>query len=214
VLSELPLPVTGAPFVRSYFSYRYNWLISGAETNAGVTPWLPHVSTNGAVAGGVVANPMKQIPMASETMLFIDYPQLVCFQTDDKGGTDRGMDSASEKSFGVQTVAATGERHQLFRQIAPVHGLIKASSRALSAFLTDGTPSLQGSINVCYCDGSVRTVDISQGLYGPNPVNGNPGNKADPSGKLLLNDSTAGGAIRSGGYAPVPGTRIDPTLAP
>jgi prepilin-type processing-associated H-X9-DG protein len=149
-------------------------------------------------------------------MLFVDYPQLVCFQTDDKGGTDRGMDSASEKSYGVQTVVATGERHQLFRQIAPVHGLIKPSSRALTPFLTDGYPCLQGSINVAYCDGSVRTVDISLGLYGAAPIPGvnKPGNTADPSRQFILTDATNGGAVRSGGYAPVPGTRIDPTLAP
>ena len=124
------------------------------------------------------------------------------------------MNAASEKSWGVQTVTATNERHQCFREIAPVHGQIKPASRALSATLTDGMPCLQGSINVAYCDGSVRSVDISQGLYGPATVSGNPGNKADPNLQFVLTDSTTGGAIRSGGYAPVPGTRIDPTLAP
>jgi prepilin-type processing-associated H-X9-DG protein len=206
VLSELPLPRTGSPFVRSYFSYKYNWLLAGAETNPAVAPWAPHAYTLPGTTL-IVGTTYKKVPASTETAMFIDFPQLVCFQTDDQPGTDRGMSGAvfNQQGTGQITIPATGQKHQVIRQVAPVHGMIKGAPGAVAQFLTDNSPTLMGQINVCYCDGSVRTVTVSQGQVD---------NVADPKAQLVLDDSTNGGARRAGSHSYIEGTRFDPTFPP
>jgi prepilin-type N-terminal cleavage/methylation domain-containing protein/prepilin-type processing-associated H-X9-DG protein len=210
VLADLPLPATGAPQARSYYSYKYNWLISGAETNVNVAPWMPHAraAPTTAFPNGIVAVPVKTVKAASETLLFLDTAQLVCFQTDDQAGSDRGMQWSPVNQLGTGDIAITampGVVHQVFRQVTPIHGKLRPTPNPVSQYLSDGSPALTGQINVAYCDGSVRTVTVSQGLVD---------NVADHGLQMTLTDATAGGAMRAGSHSPIDGTRFDPTFPP
>jgi prepilin-type N-terminal cleavage/methylation domain-containing protein/prepilin-type processing-associated H-X9-DG protein len=204
VLTDLQLPsIVGSP--RSYYSYKYNWMISGSETNPIVAPWAPHAQPVPNTTF-VVGTPMKNIPASSETMMFMDYPQLICFQTDDQPGTDRGMQWAAvnQQGTGQLVITATGQQHQVFRQVAPVHGAVHPTPNALGK-IGAIYAAMQGSINIAYCDGSVRSVIISQGLYDT---------VADPNPQVNLTDATTGGVIQVGSHCPIDGTRYDPTFPP
>lgn len=188
---------------RSLYSYKYNWLLAGAESNPVVTPNLPHAKENPVGSGNWYPTPMKKVPNASETLLFADFPQLVAFQTDDQGGSDRGMDKASVKQFTSQVV--NGITRQVMRGIAPSHGKI-AASRYSSAVMTDtiSTPK-EGLTNILYADGSAKSVFVAQGQFDLN---------ADPGSQVLLNDSSNNGNARAGARCMIEGTRLDPMVAP
>lgn len=204
VLSNLPIGKLGNASKEAWYSYKYNWIIAGAETNA-----IVNVGTNHATAdpspsnpGGYLPDPYKIVPNASETMLFIDYPQLIVFQADATAGTDRGFWSANEQYGG--TVTVNGMTHQYGKAIAPVHGKLTQTPGA--AVLSNGTIPLTGQINVCYCDLSVRTITVSQGLVSAT---------VNPSGQMSpMDDTTHNGAVISGCAAVLEGTRIHPDVQP
>ena len=188
---------------RALYSYKYNWFLSGSETNAAVAPHLPHASVrDSAPTVTYNGNPMKKVPNAPETLLFLCVNQLVAIQPNDLGGSDRGMDSATVKSASAARFV-DGVRRQSLRSLNPVHGSIKGSRYLRS--LSDGSPALEGQTNVLYADGSARTVPIAQGQFT---------NVADGANKLLLNDSTGNGNIRAGNECILEGTRLDPTQTP
>jgi prepilin-type processing-associated H-X9-DG protein len=89
------------------------------------------------------------------------------------------------------------------RSLAPIHGQLKQSPYLTT--LSDGSPALAGLTNVLYADGSARTVAIAQGQFV---------NTADGANKLVLNDTTANGNIRTGNECMIEGTRLDPTRNP
>lgn len=200
---DKPVWIPANDSVRAIYSYRYNWLLSGAETNSSVVPHLPHARLRDNPAGSYDPNPMRYVKNASETMMFVDYPQLVAFQTNDALGSDRGMDNATIKGGSpfIQTVG--GVRRQTFRSIAPIHGTVKPSR--FPTVLSNGFLALEGSVNILYCDGSARAVLIAQGQIN---------NGADPADKVLLNDSTLNGNIRTGNLCVIENTRLDPTQNP
>lgn len=187
---------------RSLYSYRYNWLLSGAETNPIVAPNIPKAVIRDPVGPTYNANPVKRVKASSETLLFVDSPQIVAFQTNDQLGSDRGMDQAAVKPAGTVR-SINGARVQSIRSIAPVHGNLKVSRFAPA--LSDGSIALSGLINVGYADGSVRTVEVTQGRFTP---------VADPASRIVLNDTTANGNIRAGNECVIEGTRLDPTIPP
>ena len=189
--------------VRAHFSYKYNWLLSGAETNPFVTPNLPHAIVRDASIPSYNPNPIRRMKNSSNTLMFIDYPQMVAIQTDDNPGSDRGMDAASVKPSTIGTVTVGGVTHQAIRSIAPIHGKVTKSRYA--TILTNGFMALEGNVNVLYCDGSARTVMVYQGQFN---------NVADPNDRMVLNDSTGNGNIRTGNLCIVDGTRLDPTVNP
>jgi prepilin-type N-terminal cleavage/methylation domain-containing protein/prepilin-type processing-associated H-X9-DG protein len=194
-------PPTYTSAQRDLYSYKYNWYVAGAETNPIVAPHLPHAKTVSTAPAVTHPSPMKQVPNASETLMMICYPQLVAFQTENAGGTDRGMDWASVKPGSMQTV--NGVQHQTMRGVAPSHGTLKKS--AYGAALSDGSIPLAGTTNVLYCDGSAGTVNVSQAQFTAT---------ADPGARSVLNDSTANGSMRAGNQCIVENTRLDPTVQP
>jgi prepilin-type N-terminal cleavage/methylation domain-containing protein/prepilin-type processing-associated H-X9-DG protein len=188
--------------VRAHYSYKYNWFLAGAEANPIVARHLPHAQPQDASATGYNPSPMKVVKNASETLMFLCYPQLVAFQTNDLGGADRGMDASSVKPASLQR-SIDGVPRQSIRSVAPVHGTLKAS-RYLAA-LSDGSVALTGQTNVLYADGSARTVLVTQGQFI---------NTADPGNRAVLNDSSNNGNMRAGNECIIEGTRLDPTKTP
>lgn len=186
---------------RALYSYKYNWLISGSETNAGVAPHLPHATLRDSTPS-YDGNPMKNVRFSSETLLFVCFPQLVAWQTDDQLGSDRGMNGASVKPASTARTV-NGAKVQSIRGMAPSHG--KLTQSKWLANLSDGSPALAGDTNVCYADGSVRTVKIAQGQFTAT---------ADGASKVVLDDSTNNGNARAGNECIIPDTRLDPTMAP
>ncbi len=186
---------------RAHYSYRYNWLLSGAETNAAVWPHLPHARVRDASVPSYDPNPIRSLKNASETLLMIDYPQLVAIQTTDALGSDRGMDNSTVKLSSIVTV--NGARRQAVRSIAPVHGTLKPSR--YPTVLSNGFMPLEGVANVLYCDGSARPVTVAQGQLN---------NGADPANRMVLDDSTGNGNIRTGNLSLLENTRLDPTQNP
>jgi prepilin-type N-terminal cleavage/methylation domain-containing protein/prepilin-type processing-associated H-X9-DG protein len=195
---------------RTLYSYKYNWLLTGSETNGTVMPWLPHATVRDAAPTTTYnPNPMKNVKNASETLMMICVPQLVAIQPNDLGGSDRGMDSATVKPSAVGTGTTQGMRnvngafHQTMRSLGPIHGTLKQSPYLST--LSDGSPALAGLTNVLYADGSARTVPIAQGQFI---------NTADGANKMVLTDVTGNGNIRAGNECMIEGTRLDPTRTP
>jgi prepilin-type N-terminal cleavage/methylation domain-containing protein/prepilin-type processing-associated H-X9-DG protein len=189
--------------VRALYSYKYNWFLTGSETNPVVSPHLPHATVRDTVPTTTYnPNPMKNVKNATETLMLVCVPQLVAFQTNDLAGSDRGMGAATVKPATAQRFV-DGVPRQSLRSLGPVHGTLK-QSRFLAS-LSDGSPALAGLTNVLYADGSARTLQIAQGQFI---------NTADGANKLLLNDSTSNGNIRAGNECILEGTRLDPTKAP
>ncbi|MDB5325937.1 MAG: hypothetical protein JWM57_1506, partial [Phycisphaerales bacterium] len=193
--------------VRNLYSYKYNWLVSGSETNPVVAPAVPHaMAMGGDPVNSIVAKPYRAVPNASETLLFADTAQLVAYQTDDKPGSDRGMPKiAVVPGLTTAIPGGDGSKHQFVRGLSPVHGrLLPANST--NSVLSDGMMAQQGVINVCYADYSVRAVTITQGLVL---------NTADPSlSPPVLTDAGANGSGHSGNQVYIPDTRLDPTVNP
>lgn len=144
---------------RALYSYRYNWFVAGAETNVNVAAHLPHAKIDPGT-GALWPSPMRSVSNSSETLLMVDYPQLIAFQTNGDPGSDRGMDTSSVKPGSPQTTTVNGVVRQAMRSIAPAHGAPRKSP--YGAALSDGSVPLVGITNVLYCDGSARSVEVSQ----------------------------------------------------
>jgi prepilin-type N-terminal cleavage/methylation domain-containing protein/prepilin-type processing-associated H-X9-DG protein len=180
------------------------------------------------------SRPLKRVPNSSETILFGDYPQVQTFASVTPTGpgdathgfTHQGVTATA--NFAVAGILQpfylgtglttgfydvyqpTGLLHQFVADSAPVHNATKAIGRlAATAFAApnNGTP-MSGQINVGYCDGSVRTINISQGeMQGANASAYWIGINSDSSG-------TNGGYTQTGGPAYWEGSRIDPYRQP
>jgi prepilin-type N-terminal cleavage/methylation domain-containing protein/prepilin-type processing-associated H-X9-DG protein len=199
---EAPVWTTANNTARAHYSYKYNWFLAGVEGNPVVAPHLPHARLQDPGGTSYNPNPMKAVKNASETLMFVCVNQLVAFQTNDLGGSDRGMDASSVKPASA-TRQVDGVVRQSLRALNPVHGTLKQSKFAAS--LSDGSPALSGQTNVLYADGSARTLPISQGQFTTT---------ADGANKVLLNDSSSNGNIRAGNECILEGTRLDPTKTP
>ncbi|MGN6504429.1 MAG: type II secretion system protein [Tepidisphaeraceae bacterium] len=196
--------------LRNQYSYEYNWLLSGSETNLTVAPNMPHARamTNppAGTTNAYIGIPMKAVPHASDTLLYCDMSQIIAYQTDDKPGTDRGTWGLTVKPGSSPSTATgpDGQTYRTIRNIGPCH-MIQPSGAAF-ATLNTGEPTLKGIINICYADYSVRAVPVVQGRIN---------NTADSSlvGRLT-DDSSNNGSGHSGNLCIVPDTRLDPTLNP
>ena len=200
-LMEKPGWGAAANNARAHYSYKYNWFVAGAETNAGVAKHLPHARID-PVTNYAFPSPMKNIRNAAETLAFVCHPQVVAFQTNDLPGSDRGMQWASVKPSQTQQFI-DGLPRQAIRGIAPMHGLLKPNPKAPT--LSTGWPALMGMTNVLYCDGSAKSVPVIQGQFIAT---------ADPSSQVVLTDGTTNGNIRAGNLCVLEGTRLDPTVSP
>jgi prepilin-type N-terminal cleavage/methylation domain-containing protein/prepilin-type processing-associated H-X9-DG protein len=201
---------------RSHVSYLYNQLLGGMDTRNG--PWLPTGDPNNSPP--LIPCTYRAIPAASETLLFQEYPALIVVCTGyESAGMDRGVvGTMSECASTLQNNISSGPMkgtHQVFYSVAPVHFRKPASGPGFTT-LTDaasGTSprAMQGSMNVCYCDGSVRNVFVRQGPPGiTSGVGGGAVTKGDVS--WVLDMSTQNGAWLWGSQAPIQGTRYDPFL--
>ena len=196
--------------LRNQYSYEYNWLLSGSETNTTVNPNVPHARPMANPPAGTtnpyIGVPMKTIPHSSDTLLYTDMSQIVAYQINDLPGTDRGTTFLTVKpgNSPASGVGLDGQTHPTMRGISPCH-LIQKSNAAF-ATLSTGEPALKGLINVCYADYSVRPVPIVQGMFS-NLADSNLSNE-------LADDSSNNGTGHSGNTCIVPDTRLDPTVNP
>jgi prepilin-type processing-associated H-X9-DG protein len=203
---------------RSHVSYLYNALLGGMDTRYG--PWHP-------TGTGVQTDPYRpctyrSIPAASDTLLFMDYPQLVVVCTGyESSGMDRGMVNTTCECAVPLINTINGAPHQTFYSVAPVHFRKPKTGKGYAFLLSSGGAQLramQGVINIAYCDGSVRSVAIQQvppgipsggGIpQGPNGVT-----KGDPA-TWDVSMATQNGDGLPGGESNIPGTRYDPTQPP
>jgi len=71
--------------------------------------------------------------------------------------------------------------------------------------------ALQGNMNIAYCDGSVRSVFVKQGMIPPSATNGK---TLTLRPQFVLDESTTNGAMLGGAAIQIEGTRMSPTIAP
>ena len=187
---------------RALFSYKYNWLVSGAE-GSNKYPNAPHPNQiPGQTAGWCTATPMKTMLNSSETMLMMDYPQIVCFQTDGLAGSDRGINALPEFVLDPLPQTVNGQPRTVFHNVAPVHNVVPTT--AANSFI-GASAALEGVINILYCDGHVSAVRIKQGDINANRT---------ITPQVLLDNSTSNGDIQAGSDAVIEGTRWDPDVDP
>ncbi len=177
------------------------------------------------------SQPLKRVPYSSETVLFGDYPQMQTFQvapftTKALLGFDHPTVTGVTNTFDVPGILSPfyftpatlggfydlypvdGTKHQAIGDTAPVHFTsIVTGATSFPAFTTGPKP-MTGQINVCYCDGSVRSITVTQLEF--NGANYNVpwiGVSSDPTG-------TAGGYTTTGGPGYWQGSRLDPNRTP
>jgi prepilin-type N-terminal cleavage/methylation domain-containing protein/prepilin-type processing-associated H-X9-DG protein len=205
--NEVSVPqfyVTRAP-EETYTSYLYNMELGGQDTSNGRShPTFDGVST-------YTAQPPRQVPYEFETALFQEVPQLTIVEVNptvaiDGGTSDRGTSQTAMKANNPLMVATDGGgvQHQVFAYVAPVHTVSATNAlyQAVGAY-----PCKKGVVNICYCDGSVRSVTVRMGQQGLTFTS--------PSRLLTeLDDGTSNGSSLPMCHATIPGTRYDPWTTP
>jgi prepilin-type processing-associated H-X9-DG protein len=188
------------------FSYVYSGVIGGTDFTGMTASPQPFGSlyryprTDGV---NWYPCPMKTVAFASETMLFVDYPQLRVFSELDNRSFGGPPPYGYTRAAWVPFLQADG--HQAIGDISPTHNVKPAN---LAKFPTIGTaapniaPAMTGLINVAYCDGHVETIPVTEGLY-------NNGEYGD-----LQNNSAKNGTTLVGNNCYLVGTRYDPDFAP
>jgi prepilin-type processing-associated H-X9-DG protein len=207
-----------------FYTYKYNSLLGGNDTThldvATATATLPSEgqpvwnTTSGWVnpsTGALTAPPMwwaqplKRILNSSQVIMFGDYPQVQVFSTQDNRGFKEGAGNlrAMWEPF-IYTDPLNNQRVQCIGDTAPVHNS-KPATGVPFPYITDTASgqswrSLTGQINVCYCDGSVTAITVTQGLF------------VNTQKVSVNNDPTSGGngytLLGTAGYWP--GSRLDP----
>jgi len=184
--------------VYGYYSYMYSLMLGGGETrNEGTAHPIPVPGSSPTV---YTASPYRTIPHASETIMFMDYPQLVVFCQYD----DRGTQALPIWSNSPLYETVNGVSHQCIYAAAPVHS-VKPATDSRNPYLAGGYPALKGISNICYADGSVQAVSIEQG-----EVTGN----ITKAPQIDLTQGTTNGDINYGNQCIIPNSRLDPMQAP
>ena len=137
--------------------------------------------------------------------MFGDYPQVQVFSTLDnrgfKGGT--GNLRAMWEPF-IYVDPYNNQPVQCIGDTAPVHNA-KPATGVTYPYITDtlnnlSWRSMTGQINVCYCDGSVTAITVTQGIF------------YQYQKDSVYNDPSTGGngftMVGTAGYWP--GSRLDP----
>ena len=211
-----PLNADGKPSytTRSHVSYLYNQLLGGFDRNNGPWKQAPAAVTD---ADPLLPVTYRAIPAASDTLLFMDYPALVVVCTAyESTGMDRGVANTMAQCTSPNLVTnvtvggITAQPHQVFYAVAPVHFRKPATGKGFinltNTFAGTSPRATQGLINVCYCDGSVRTVFVRQA-----PIGGsNGGNVTKGDQGFVLNMSTNNGSDLPGANGIIDGTRYNP----
>ena len=191
--------------LRNFYTYKYNWLLSGAETNTVVAPNLPHAYVNPQNPTVLLPSPMRTVPFSNETLLFAQSAQIVCYETDDIPGSDRGMPKSNFTPGLTTAIPGSGSTltHQYIRGLSPVHGNLLPATNVTYPVLSDGMVAQQGQVNVCFADYHVTTLACKQGQVL---------NTADPVITELATDAGANGVGHSGNQCYLPGVRLNPTV--
>lgn len=224
---EVPVPTMASPQVQGLFSYKYSSVVGGADT----TNWnyaspgqgqqgstsspcvnVGHPFLGAAPAGYTTSanvfwpRPLKAIPAAADTVMFSDYPQIQAFSTTDNRGFK--TNAGSLRAYWSPFIQPDG--HQAIGDTAPVHFVKDAMVPNPTMTSTTGTFRCKiGEINVAYCDGSVRSIIVTQGQLYPAGATTNV-----KDGYSITNSTSTNGSELDGIGAEWPGTRIDPTQAP
>ena len=208
-LMEQPIAISNGA-IRGEYSYQYSAILGGysatQSTPGAVKAYVPAIGTT-----AWVSSPIRKCPNSSETLMFLDYPQIVVNSTTDDRGAYAVMAQASNPI--VQTASAgpyAGTPHQMAWALAPMHNVKPANGKYRQ--LSDGSTALMGSTNVCYADGSARSQNVAQGMF--DTGNGVLGSAAHTVRHNLLDQSTNNGSYLAGSIGIIPGTRFDPDLAP
>jgi prepilin-type N-terminal cleavage/methylation domain-containing protein len=204
---------------QAVFSYKYNYILGGCDTNPTVVN-VGHPVYNPTTTL-FYPRPLRTVPNSANTAMFIDYPQLqVCSlssKTQANGGPDnrgfkegtgvfRAFPASAPGGFRQQILNSADTNHyQTIGDIAPVHSIsnAKVPNTPIGSF-----PAMQGTIQVAYCDGSVRDGHVVQGQT----VGSNSSNIKD----AFVEDPSSGGAgfVLQGVDGLIPGTAFDPTQPP
>jgi prepilin-type N-terminal cleavage/methylation domain-containing protein/prepilin-type processing-associated H-X9-DG protein len=177
------------------------------------------------------SQPLKRVPDSAETILFADYPQVQTFAAANPtvakqpniGFVNAGTtDNVSEvpgiiSPFYISSTLGgfiakyflDSTLHQAIADSAPVHFTAPVTGVTAFAAFTNGVKAMQGQINVCYCDGSVRPVTIIQLEFAGTAPYQTPWVGVN-------NDATglAGGYTTTGGPCYWQGSRLDPNKTP
>jgi prepilin-type processing-associated H-X9-DG protein len=181
--------------VRGTYSYRYSAMLAG---------FAKGVYYPGAQVGGDgLLHPtiVKRVPNDSSTLMWLDYPQLVVFSMTDNRG------AVFEPTYGAWNgvnYIPSGYTNQGFYDIAPTHYVVPAAQTKFGS-LSNGSPSLAGKINICFADGSARTLPV---------VMGNITNQCTDAPQDVLDQTTSNGCIMAGSLGFLSGVRFDPAAAP
>ncbi|MGD0769485.1 MAG: prepilin-type N-terminal cleavage/methylation domain-containing protein [Tepidisphaeraceae bacterium] len=176
------------------------------------------------------AQPLKRVPFSSETILFGDFPQVqtfcvaqatATFNPASYGFTQQGSANATSAvaallspfyttgsggSGFIDRYTPTQTLHQTIGDTAPVHYATVAKGGALA--FSNKSSAMTGEINVCYCDGSVRSITVTQGLFLGNGY-------ATPWIGINNNATgTLGGYTQTGGIGYWDSSRLDPNVTP
>jgi prepilin-type processing-associated H-X9-DG protein len=184
------------------FSYRYSFLIGGLDTTVQSKSNKPfkltgppsHMGPSGDAFW--LANPLKSVKNSSETLMFIDYPQVVIGAQNSNAGMTHGVLRANNPLIVNQ--------HQAMTEVAAVHS--RKQTQGTFKFFPDGLPIPQGYVNIAYCDGSVRGVEV---------IGGNINNAY--AGAFAVRPEGPWPDIRAqvgGSRGIIEGTRFDPNQAP
>jgi prepilin-type N-terminal cleavage/methylation domain-containing protein/prepilin-type processing-associated H-X9-DG protein len=178
------------------------------------------------------AQPLRRVPYSNETIMFADYPQIQTFAASTAstpgdathGFMHEGTLNNADEVAGVLSpyyisavlggfwtnFPSTSTYHQIIADTAPVHFLAPARATVFTAFSNNNIQPLTGQVNVCYCDGSVRAVTVTQLNV--------PGTSANQGAAYVgVNvDATGikGGYTNTGGVGFWDGSRLDPNRTP
>jgi prepilin-type N-terminal cleavage/methylation domain-containing protein len=209
--SANPWPSVGQPF----------WDTRSGSTYLPPLPTAtyPIISIPSGAPGIWWGRPLKRVPNSTETVLFADYPQVQVFSTQDNRGFKQGCGTIQASNPGdaafLSRDPTTGQKVQVIQDTAPVHNA-KVATGVKYPSITTGAggaswQALAGQIDVCFCDGSVTSIFVTQGRFT---------NLVPDDGRSWCNaahqDPNSGGqgysyAANAGSW---PGCRLDPNFAP
>ena len=188
--------------VWGFYSYRYSMMLGGLETRgSGGHPYVSPVPLDSSNSPAyVIPGPYKSVRNASETVMFMDYPQLVLFSLDNSLGVQAlGFWSTNPVIYNGKGQAAYNA--------GPVHN-VKPTNAPIK-YDVIGSPLRMGQSNICYADGSARTVDLKQGEY-DNVQTVIP--QVSLTSAVVTQPWTQGnGWIMGGNECMIPGSRVDPS---
>lgn len=121
------------------------------------------------------------------------------------------INSAQNSQGGfVDTYQSDNTKHQAIADTAPVHFTSTVTGSTAYPTFTTGAKAQTGQINVCYCDGSVRSITVTQLEF----LGASKEYQMPFVG--LNNDSTglSGGYTTTGGPGYWQGSRLDPNKTP